>query len=204
MSFRFRIVVAVALLWPCAGKHAAEPHRADVVIYGGTSAGVAAALQVSRMGKSVVVIEPTDHLGGLTTNGLGATDSGRKETIGGISREFYRRIQDHYRDPASWNLQKADEPSEKNGRPLFDPKANAMWVFEPKVAQKIMDAFAAESGATLVFEERLDRANGVAKKDGRIVSIAMESRRVFEGGMFLDATYEGDLLAAAGVGFHVG
>ena len=204
MPFRYRIVVAAAVLWPCGGNHAAEPHRADVVIYGGTSAGVAAAVQVARMGRSVVVVEPTDHLGGLTTNGLGATDSGRKETIGGISREFYRRIQDHYRDPASWNLQKADEPSEKNGRPLFDPKANAMWVFEPKVAQKIMDGLAAESGATLMFEERLDRAKGVVKKDGRIVSIAMESGRVFEGGMFLDATYEGDLLAAAGVGFHVG
>ncbi len=180
------------------------PHRADVVIYGGTSAGVAAAVQVARMGKSVVVIEPGDHLGGLTTNGLGATDAGRKETIGGISREFYARIHEHYSDPASWPLQKPDEPSERRGKPLFDPKSATMWVFEPKVAQKIMDAFAAESGATLVFGERLHRAGGVVSKQGRIVSIAMESGRIFEGGMFLDATYEGDLLAAAGVNFHVG
>ena len=72
-----------------------DPVRADVVIYGGTSAGVAAAVQVARMGKSVIVIEPTDHLGGLTTNGLGATDSGRKETNGRISRGFYRRVQVH-------------------------------------------------------------------------------------------------------------
>jgi flavin-dependent dehydrogenase len=128
-----------------------DPVRADVVIYGGTSAGVAAAVQVARMGKSVIVIEPTDHLGGLTTNGLGATDSGRKETIGGISRAFYRRVQDHYRDPAAWPLQDPSEPEGKGGAPIFQPKADAMWVFEPKVAQSIMDAMAAESGAKLFF-----------------------------------------------------
>jgi hypothetical protein len=204
MSIRYRIAVAASILCAGGGHHAAEPHRADVVIYGGTSAGVAAAVQVARMGRSVVVIEPTDHLGGLTTNGLGATDSGRKETIGGISREFYRRIQEHYRDPASWTLQKADEPSEKNGKPLFDPKANAMWVFEPKVAQKIMDGLAGESGAAVFFKERLERTSGVKMTDNRILSIAMESGKVFEGGMFLDATYEGDLLAAAGVSHHIG
>jgi len=178
--------------------------RADVVIYGGTSAGVAAAVQVARMGKSVVVIEPTDHLGGLTTNGLGATDSGRKETIGGISREFYRRIHEHYRDPAAWPLQDPSEPEGKGGAPIFNPKADAMWVFEPKVAQSIMDGIAAESGAKLFFNERLDRANGVAMKDGRLTAITMESGKRFEGAMFVDATYEGDLLAAAGVSFHVG
>jgi hypothetical protein len=178
--------------------------RADVVIYGGTSAGVAGALQVARMGKSVIVIEPTDHLGGLTTNGLGATDSGRKETIGGISREFYRRVQDHYRDPAAWPLQDPGEPEGKGGGPIFNAKADAMWVFEPKVAQSIMDAMAAESGARLFFNERLDRAKGVAMKDGRLTAITMESGKRFEGAMFLDATYEGDLLAAAGVSYHVG
>jgi hypothetical protein len=178
--------------------------RADVVIYGGTSAGVAAAVQVARMGKSVVVIEPTDHLGGLTTNGLGATDSGRKETIGGISREFYRRIHEHYRDPAAWPLQDPSEPEGKGGAPIFNPKADAMWVFEPRVAQSIMDGIAAESGAKLFFNERLDRAKRVEMKDGRLTAITMESGRRFEGAMFLDATYEGDLLAAAGVSYHVG
>ena len=181
-----------------------DPVRADVVIYGGTSAGVAAAVQVARMGKSVIVIEPTDHLGGLTTNGLGATDSGRKETIGGISREFYRRVQDHYRDPAAWPLQDPSEPEGKGGAPIFQPKADAMWVFEPKVAQSIMDAMAAESGAKLFLKERLDRAKGVSMKDGRLTAITMESGKRFEGAMFLDATYEGDLLAAAGVSYHVG
>ena len=180
------------------------PAKADLVIYGGTSAGVAAALQAGRMGRTVIVIEPTDHLGGLTTNGLGATDSGRKETIGGISREFYRRLQDHYRDPAAWPLQDPGEPQGKGGGPIFNPGADAMWVFEPKVAQAVMDAMAAESGAKIFFKERLDRAAGVEKQGGRLTAITMESGKRFEGAMFLDATYEGDLLAAAGVSFHVG
>jgi len=181
-----------------------DAFRADIVIYGGTSAGVAAAVQVARMGKSVIVIEPADHLGGLTTNGLGATDSGRKETIGGISREFYRRIQDHYRDPAAWPLEDPGKPGDGDGKSLFNANADSMWVFEPKVAQSIMDAMAAESGARLFLTERLDRAKAVVMKGGRLTAITMESGRRFEGAMFLDATYEGDLLAAAGVSHHVG
>ncbi len=181
-----------------------EVHSADIVIYGGTSAGVAAALQAARMGCSVVVIEPGNHLGGLTTNGLGATDTGRKEAIGGISRDFYRRIRDHYREESAWNLQAPDEPSEKTGRPLFDARADTMWVFEPKVAQRIMDEMAVESGAAIHYGERLDRRSGVRISEGRIRSVTMESGRRFEGGMFLDATYEGDLLAAAGVSYHIG
>src|SRR5688572_13063230 len=80
----------------------------DVVIYGGTSAGVAAAVQAARMGKSVVLVSPTERLGGLTTNGLGATDSGNKAVIGGIAREFYRRVKKHYDDPATWTLVKRE------------------------------------------------------------------------------------------------
>lgn len=79
--------------------------RYDVVVYGGTSAGISAAIQSTRMGKSVVIIEPTRRLGGLTTGGLGQTDIGNKHVIGGISREFYRNIREHYNDPASWKWQ---------------------------------------------------------------------------------------------------
>src|SRR4051812_6539538 len=81
--------------------HAAEPIY-DVVVYGGTSGGVVAAIQVARMGKSVVLIEPGKHIGGLTSGGLGATDIGNKAAIGGLSREFYRKIGAFYRQPAAW------------------------------------------------------------------------------------------------------
>jgi ribulose 1,5-bisphosphate synthetase/thiazole synthase len=80
----------------------------DVVIYGGTSAGISAAIQAARMGKTSIIIEPSKHLGGLTTGGLGATDTGSKEVIGGISREFYQRLRKHYDKPESWNLEKRD------------------------------------------------------------------------------------------------
>ena len=74
----------------------------DVVIYGGTSAGIAAAVQVRRMGGSVIILEPTSRIGGLTTGGLGQTDIGNKAAIGGISREFYQRIRKHYERNSSW------------------------------------------------------------------------------------------------------
>ena len=180
------------------------PQDADVVIYGGTSSGVAAAIQVSRMGKSVILIEPTDHPGGLTTNGLGATDSGRKDTIGGISREFYQRIHRHYADPAAWTLQSPDDRGRKGGGAIFDPKADAMWVFEPGVAERVFNEMLDEAKVVVFYKERLDRGLGVKKAGDRITSITMESGNVFTGKMFIDATYEGDLLAAAGVSYHVG
>ena len=81
----------------------------DVVIYGGTSAAVAAAVQVKRMGKTVIIVCPEKHLGGLTAGGLGWTDSGRKEAIGGIAREFYQRLKKHYDKPEAWIYQKPEE-----------------------------------------------------------------------------------------------
>ena len=82
-----------------------EASSYDIVVYGGTSGGVTAGIQAARMGKTVVIIEPTKFLGGLTTGGLGATDIGNKAAIGGISREFYQRIFKHYSDPAQWKTQ---------------------------------------------------------------------------------------------------
>jgi len=76
---------------------------ADIVVYGGTSGGIIAGIQAQAMGRSVIVIEPSARIGGLTTGGLGQTDIGNKQVIGGLSREFYRRILRHYNDPSAWN-----------------------------------------------------------------------------------------------------
>src|SRR4051812_50118237 len=81
----------------------------DIVIYGGTSGGVSAAIQAARMGKSAVLVEPSQFLGGLTTGGLGATDIGNKRCIGGVSREFYALIWQHYNDPANLKHQTREE-----------------------------------------------------------------------------------------------
>ena len=172
----------------------------DVVVYGGTSGGVAAAIQASKMGKSVVLIEPGEHLGGLTSGGLGATDIGNKDAIGGLAREFYHRVWKHYQDPQAWRQETSDQYAKKRRAPSPD----TMWTFEPHVAEKIMDDWVAERKIPVLRGERLDLKNGVKKDGMRIASITMESGRTFSGRMFIDATYEGDLMAKAGVSYHVG
>jgi len=194
--FLFASVAVFSLLATTAFAQEADD-TFDVVIYGGTSGGVAAAVQVRRMGKTAVVIEPSKHLGGLTSGGLGATDIGNKAAIGGISREFYQRVKKHYTDPSRWI-------HEKQNPGLMNRDEDAMWKFEPHVAERIMNDFCREAGVVVVLQERLDLKRGVEKKDSQIASIRMESGRTFRGKRFLDATYEGDLMALAGVKYHVG
>ena len=183
----------------------AEPERHDVVIYGGTSAGIAAAIQTARMGRTAVIVEPTKFLGGLTTGGLGATDIGNKKAIGGISREFYQNVFRYYSDSGKWTHQTRDEYFAKKHHGNSGSE-DSMWTFEPHVATEIYDQMLGEvkDRVTVVLGERLDRESGVKKDGAQIVSITMESGRSFTGGMFLDCGYEGDLMAAAGVSYHVG
>jgi hypothetical protein len=195
LAFAWLIVVTLA-------ARAADEPIYDLVIYGGTSGGVAAAIQARRMDKSAVLIEPGKHLGGLTSGGLGATDIGNKAAIGGISREFYQRIKQHYADPANWTR---DKPAAyRSGRASEKSAEDAMWTFEPSVAERLFDAMCREAGVVVVKEQRLDLKSGVVQRDRRIESIRMESGRVFAGKMFLDCTYEGDLMAKAGVSYTVG
>lgn len=172
----------------------------DIVVYGGTSGGVVAAVQAARMGKTVIVIEPGRHLGGLSSGGLGATDIGNKKAIGGISREFYQRIRKHYEDDRAWRYEKR---AEFKGRG-HDPKEDTAWTFEPHVAEKVYGDLLREHKVPVVFRQQLDLKKGVEKDGARIVAITMESGQVYRGKMFIDATYEGDLMAKAGVSYHVG
>ena len=175
----------------------------DIVVYGGTSGGVTAAIQASRMGKTVVLIEPTKFLGGLTTGGLGATDIGNKRAIGGMSREFYHRVWEHYQHDAEWTHQTREQYFAKKPHGNIGSE-DTMWTFEPHVATKIYDDMIAAAKVPVVFSERLDLKSGVKKDGARITGIVMESGRRFAGKMFIDATYEGDLMAKAGVSYHVG
>lgn len=192
---------------PLTATSAFEPADVpDVVIYGGSSAGIAAAVQVKRMGGTVLVIEPTDRLGGLTTGGLGQTDIGNKAAIGGIAREFYQRIRNHYSQPDSWKWQKQTE-YRSGGQSRTGTSEDTMWTFEPSTALKVMHDFVKEHKVPVIYGQRLDRSSktaGVKKENGKIISIQMESGKVFRGKVFIDATYEGDLLAAAGVKYTVG
>jgi hypothetical protein len=180
----------------------AEEPTYDLVIYGGTSGGIAAAIQTRRMGKTAIIVEPGRHLGGLTSGGLGATDIGNKAAIGGISREFYQRVKKHYADPANWTQEKPADY--RSGRSSEQAQEDAMWTFEPSVAEWIFESMCSEAGVVIVKQERLDLKGGVEEREGRIVSIRLESGKTFRGRMFVDATYEGDLMAKAGVSYTVG
>jgi hypothetical protein len=179
--------------------------EADIVIYGGTSAAITAAVQASRMHKSVVVISPDQHLGGLSAGGLGFTDTGNKEVIGGLAREFYHRIYMHYQQPDSWNWQEQSAYGNRGqGTPAIDGTDRTMWIFEPHAAEKVFEDFVKEYKIKIYRNEWLDRKAGVTKKGQQITAIKTLSGKIFKGKMFIDATYEGDLLAAAGISYSVG
>ncbi|MBL8793505.1 MAG: FAD-dependent oxidoreductase [Planctomycetia bacterium] len=174
---------------------AAEPApvKVDVCVYGGTAAGVIAAVKTAQLGKSVVLIEPSKHLGGMTSGGLGWTDFGNKGAIGGMSRDFYRRLGKHYGKEEAWT-------------------------FEPHVAEQVLKDLIAENKVRVLYEHRLGT---VEKKGARITKLILDHAPPDEDGaprakpqavgavvvealMFMDCTYEGDLLAKAKVGYHVG
>jgi hypothetical protein len=177
----------------------------DVVIYGGTCAGVTSAVQVKKMGKSVIIVSPDKHLGGLSSGGLGFTDTGNKAVIGGLARDFYHRIYQHYQKPEAWKQQKQSEYGNKGqGRPAMDGENRTMWIFEPHAAEQVFEDYIKEFGIEVVRDEWLDRAKGVKKDGDKITAITTLSGKTYEGKMFIDATYEGDLMAAAGCDYHVG
>ncbi|MEJ6561658.1 MAG: FAD-dependent oxidoreductase [Akkermansiaceae bacterium] len=182
---------------------AQESHKADIIVYGGTSAGVIAAVQAKQMGKSVIIVSPDKHLGGLSSGGLGWTDTGKKDAVGGLSRNFYERVFDHYQNKAAWNWQPRDEYT-GSGTRTIDNGDGSMWMFEPHVAEKIFEDHIKENEITVHRDQWLDRKNGVVMTDNRITQITTLSKNKYQGKIFIDATYEGDLMAAAGVSYHVG
>lgn len=180
-------------------------YEADVIVYGGTSAAVIAAVEVAQSGKSVIMVSPDIHLGGLTAGGLGWTDTGKKETIGGLARNFYHRVYNHYQQDEAWKWMKKEEYGNTGqGTPAIDGDMRTMWIFEPHIAEQVFEELVQENNIQLYRDEWLDRENGVEKTNGKITSITTLSGKTFKGKIFMDATYEGDLLATAGVSYHVG
>ena len=176
----------------------------DVCVYGGTSGAVAAAVQAARMGKSVVLVSPDAWLGGLSSNGLGWTDIGNPDAIGGLAREFYRRLYNYYLTDSVWTR---ETRAAYIARSSIDPDATRkmMFTFEPKVTRQIFDDLMAESGVTLVRARLKRTAGGVQKQGLRIREIMTDDNKTsVRAAMFIDATYEGDLMAAAGVSYTIG
>lgn len=194
----------LSMFLSAAAKHANAADEYDIVIYGGTSAGIIAGIQAKEMGKSVVVVEHSHHLGGLTTGGLGQTDIGNKQVVGGKSREFYRRVAKYYSNPEAWTWQKREQYRD-GGQTRTEAGEETMWTFEPSAASKIFADWIAEADLEVITLAPMKRdGTGVTKTDGRITAINLESGRSIRGKVFIDATYEGDLLAEAGVSYVVG
>jgi hypothetical protein len=202
---RFSVLTAGGLMLPWPALAQGNGGAFDVVVYGASSAGVAAAVQAARLGRSVVLLDPGSHLGGLTSGGLGHTDRGKDEAIGGMAREFYQRIRKHYEREEAWTFESRADYQARSPRHL-PADDDTQWGFEPKVARAIFEEMLAEAGVPVLMNERLilDPRQGVRKTDGRITALVSESGKVFEGRIFIDATYEGDLVAMAGVTCHVG
>ncbi|OIN57000.1 FAD-dependent oxidoreductase [Arsenicibacter rosenii] len=161
---------------------AVAQQQVDICVYGGTSGGVIAAYTARKMGKTVLLIEPGRHLGGMTSGGLGLTDIGNKYAITGLARDYYRRIGQHY------------------GK--FE-----QWIFEPHVAEDLFNDYVKRGNVSVLYKHRLA---GVKKKDGLIQEIVLEQsdapakKQTVRAKMFIDCTYEGDLMAKAGVSYFVG
>lgn len=195
------IVRAIGLTHSAAPSSLAE--ETDILVYGGNAGGVMAAIQTARMGKSVVLLEPSQHLGGLTTGGLGATDAGHRYTVGGIAREFYHCIFLHYQSPNAWVSESRAIYFPKH--PLIHTEALGLqWFFEPKVATQVLRKMMTEAKVDVQLGAVLNRTSGVKKAGARIDEITLVDGRRFRARIYIDATYEGDLLAAAGAQYVVG
>jgi len=191
--------ICVVALWllgmPGASSWAADAGRiieADVCIYGGTSGGVAAAVQATRMGKSAVIAEPGKHLGGMTSGGLSAVDIGDPRSVGGIAREYFTKLAATVGITLAW-----DKAFESKGG---GPATGGAYAIEPHKAERVFSEMARAGGVAVHFQARL----ATVKKDGaRITEFTTENGTIFRAKMFIDATYEGDLMAKAGVNYTV-
>ena len=167
-----------------ARAQVSQSSSVDICIYGGSSAGVIAAYTAKKMGKSVILIEPSNRLGGLTTGGLGQTDIGNKYAVAGLSLDFYRRIGQHY------------------GK--FE-----QWTFEPHVAKELFEQYIKEANIKVVYNYRLQ---SVSTEKGAIKAITIENaiqpnqstNQIIKAKVFIDCTYEGDLMAKSGVSYFTG
>ncbi len=181
----------------------------DIAVYGSTAGGVIAAVEAGRAGKRTVLIAPAPNLGGMTSSGLGLSDTGKTGSISGLADEFYARIYQHYLKPESWR--QAGRAEFVAWMPLHwgvdgrrSEQLERFYIFEPHVAEKVFLEMLKEAGVKLIRKDRLELEHGVDKSGVTIRSIRLESGERVAAKVFIDATYEGDLMARAGVTYRVG
>ena len=198
------VSVGACLASGCSSDQVVER---DVVIYGSSPAALTAAIEAQALGKTAVIVSPETRIGGLTTGGLGQTDIGNKTAFGGLALQFYKDVAAYYKDDANWTYEKRTDYL-PDGQCAGTKGADSMWTFEPSAALKILEGWEKKHALEIRRGEWLDRGKKVEVEgrggQRRIVSFVAESGRVYKGKMFVDATYEGDLMAAAGVSYTVG
>ena len=202
MKFWLPAACAATILSGCVRDSA--PAERDLVIYGSSPAALTAAIEAQRLGRTAVIVCPETRIGGLTTGGLGQTDIGNKSAFGGLALQFYRDVADWYKVDSHWKYEKRSDYI-PDGQCAGSFGEDSMWTFEPSAALAILERWERENKLEIVRGEFLDRGTGgVVREGSRIVAIKTLSGKTFRGKMFVDATYEGDLMAAAGVSYTVG
>jgi hypothetical protein len=177
-----RLLTSFLLLLPVGALAAESPH--DIVVYGGTASGVIASVAAARAGASVLLLEPRHHLGGMATGGLSRTDFGKKQVIGGDALEFYWRVGLKY----GMNRYAQD----------------VAWYYEPHVGEQVFREMLEEAHVEVRFGHRLREHNGVRKEGARVISITTDDGKVYPARIFIDCSYEGDLMAESGVKYTWG
>lgn len=171
--------ILMALSLKSATASAVSEKSYDVVVYGATASGAAAAIAAARQGLRVVLVDPGHHVGGMVSGGLSHTDTGEKVVIGGISREFFERVGRKYGAAIEWD-------------------------FEPRVAEQVFTEMLREAHVTTIFDHALREENGVTKNASTIVAVTLDDGRILRAPVFIDASYEGDLMAQAKVTYTWG
>jgi hypothetical protein len=175
----FLVIITVAPLLSPTKLHAAQSKTFDLVVYGATASGAATAVAASREGLHVALVDPGHHVGGMMSGGLSSSDVGKQDVIGGIAKEFFERVGRHYDEQIEWH-------------------------FEPHVAEQVFDEMLREAKVTTILDQRLREKSGVTKARNKILAITLANGEVLRASVFADATYEGDLMAQAGVTYTWG
>ncbi len=178
------IILVLALAGGVGSTTLLAAEAFDLVVYGGTAGGVITAVSGAREGLETVLLEPRDHVGGMLTGGLSWSDIGKREVMGGYALEFAWRVGHRYK--------------------VRQVQGGTAWAFEPHVAESILLEMLSQAGVTVKFRQRLRENGGVAKTGTRVTSITTERGDVIEGKVFADCSYEGDLMAQAGVSYTWG
>lgn len=179
----------------------------DLCVYGETPAGITAAMQAARMGKSVLLVSTNDHVGGMATSGLTATDLNNYRIAGGITKEFYQKIYTHYLKADAWKAENRATYFERSKKRTYSGKNDSLriqWVYESSVGEQIFREMLKEAGVDVLFKSPLDLEKKPVMKDRKIQRIWLQTGVQIAARMFIDASYEGDLLHMAGISYKVG